>query len=315
MVSSEEISKTPESNFQGIWNRSTQNSKVDSQVEQLSQQRPELGSKKKNKQWGIRSIVFNFILLLVTQLIVGLGLAWLFVEQNGGDPTKITTTLTSNPWVLLISSLSMYVVWVGGMLYVTYTKGQKSMAKDFGVKMKWYDPFIGIGIAAGLFGLVLAATWLLSDVLGLDMRGSDNGATISSFTGIWFFIIAIGIASILGPLCEELFFRGFVLRGIMKSITNHFVKINSEEEAGLGLRFAMWLDKSKGVIAVIVSSILFGLMHFQGTETFGQWFVIIATGTLGLVFGIVALKMNRLGPVIFGHMFYNGTTLILSTLS
>jgi len=54
------------------------------------------------------------------------------------------------------------------------------------------------------------------------------------------------------------------------------------------------------------------LMHFQGVGTFGQWYVVIVTGTLGLVFGIAAVKFKRIGPGIFAHMFYNGATLLLA---
>lgn len=302
------------SDFSGIWDETNKKFDITNESEELAYVRPELGAKVKKRQWGISSVVINFAVFLLVQVILVIIASWIILNQNGGDTSAMLKTLTTSPWIILASAVTMYATWLLGMLYTTHKKGQRSLRKDFGVFMRWYDPLIGVALAGALLGLVALSGWFLGDVLNLNMEGSDNGSTISALSGAWFFIIAIGMASIAGPLFEELFFRGFVLRAVIESINNNLNRINSEEENGFALSVARGIYKARNWIAVIVSSVFFGLMHVQGFETFGQIYVMLATGTLGLVFGICAIKFKRLGPVIFAHMLYNGTTLILATM-
>jgi len=297
--------------FSGIWDREDKNETFDKVAASLSEPLPEKGGARRVKPWGLKSVVGNLLILLITQVALSIALLASIDSLAGADPDKLTADLLSSPWVLIGSSLSMYVVWIGGMLVTTHFKGQKSLKKDFWVSFKRFDVLIGLGVAALLFGFVLGFQWLLGDVLGLDMTGADNSGSFSSLEGAWFFIIAIGIASFLGPLSEELFFRGYLMQAIAKSIRNRLAKVHAEVDEGLGLKIAIWLNKYQYVIAAIFSSIVFGFMHFQGAETFGQWSVVIITGTLGLVFAVLTIKLRRLGPAIFGHMFYNGATLLI----
>lgn len=297
--------------FAGIWDRDTKNENIENVAQELAETLPEKGGKKRVKPWGIKSVFANFFVLIVTQVILSIVLLWV-IGSSLDDPAELTTALLSSPGVIIATSLSMYLVWVGGMFVTSYTKGQRSLKKDFWVSFKRFDVLIGLGVAALLFGFVLGVQWLLGDVLGIDLTGSDNSGAFSALEGAWFFIVGLGIASILGPLSEELFFRGYVMQAIAKSIRNRLDKVNSEIEEGLGLRVAIWFNKYQYVFAAIISSVIFGFMHFQGAETFGQWLVVIITGTLGLVFAVMTIKFRRLGPAIFGHMFYNGATLLIA---
>lgn len=314
-MTSNEKNLTKGTEFTGIWDRANKKADIVEQAEELVVPHAELGAKVKKRKWGVKDVAINFGVFLFVQLIVVLVASWLFTNITPSDnPADATAALLSSPWIILASSISMYATWLLGMLYVTHVKGKKSLKIDFGVYMRWYDPLIGVVLAAALLGLVALSSWVLGDVLKLDMAGSDNGSAITSFTGIWFLVIGIGMASIVGPLFEELFFRGFVLRAFIETLKNNLARVSSEEEDGFGLAVARGLYKARNWIAVGASSIFFGLMHVQGFETFGQIYVIIATGTLGLIFGIFALKFKRLGPVIFAHMFYNGTTLLLAVM-
>jgi membrane protease YdiL (CAAX protease family) len=300
------------SNFTGIWNREENSDKINEVANKLGEEQTPLGAvnfNKKNKTWGVSSALLTFAAFLGLQVVLAIGLIVAVGPYN-------TMEALTNPAFLLLSSLSMYVVWIGGMYLVTKFRGQNSFKLDFKVWFKKWDVFIGLGIAAGLYGVVLLSQWLLGDVLGVDLTGSDNGATFTNLEGVWFLILGIGVASILGPISEELFFRGFILNAIIKTADNQSEKIKEQKldeyEAPVLIKFNRLAQKFKVPLAVIVSSIVFGLMHFQGVDTFGQWYVVIVTGTLGLVFGIAAVKFKRIGPGIFAHMFYNGATLLLA---
>lgn len=310
-MSSEEPSTNQD--FNGIWDRNNKKSDITNDAAVLAEIKPEVGAKKKT--WGIPSVLISFAIFLGLQVVVSFGAVFYAVATDThNDPVKAIQHLLASPWLFLLGGLSMYAVWLGSMAFATYVRGQKSFKKDFGLAFKKWDIFIGLGLAVLGFIVVNSASWLFGDVFHLNMKGSDNGSQISSFSGIWLIIIAGGVASILGPFCEELFFRGFTLRAVIKSIQNTYARVTQKEHAPRRLRLMIWLDKYKNVIAIIASSTIFGFMHFQGFETFGQWFVVLATGTLGLIFGICAVKFGRLGPTIFGHIFYNGGTLLLAIL-
>jgi membrane protease YdiL (CAAX protease family) len=71
------------------------------------------------------------------------------------------------------------------------------------------------------------------------------------------------------------------------------------------MSYRAWGNKNKHILAIVISSILFGFMHFQGFETFGQWLVVIVTGSLGLVLAIVTYKLKRIAPAMVAHVLYN----------
>lgn len=80
------------------------------------------------------------------------------------------------------------------------------------------------------------------------------------------------IISVLAGVCEEVFFRGFILRGYEK----------------MGPRKA-----------VIISALLFGIFHYNIYNLFGAIM-------LGLVFGLLVMVTDSLYAGIIGHMVNNG---------
>lgn len=311
----------PETRFSQIWNRdSSSNDEVSKIAAKLANNVGDVSTKKdKERQWGFFDWVKNLFIFFILQLAFGaiwLGLADPDVFTN---PTLLQETLSS-PVFIFLNAILMYITWIGGMLWVTYRKGKRSFKEDFLVKFKKWDVFIGLGIAALLYGIMIGAQFLLSDVFGLNLEGADNGALFLSYSGAWFIIIAVGIASILGPISEELWFRGFLMNSILKTIQNRRDKLEhlnlSEKSAPISWKLVKFFEKIRYPLAVIVSSAIFGMFHFQGSlDGFGYWFIIIATGTLGTVFAIATLVFKRLGPSIFGHVFYNFSTLMIAVIA
>nr|WP_263314182.1 type II CAAX endopeptidase family protein [Mammaliicoccus sp. Marseille-Q6498] len=86
-------------------------------------------------------------------------------------------------------------------------------------------------------------------------------------------MISIMIFVILGPIFEEIIFRGFLLKGIFKG---HLL------------------------IGFIVSSVLFGLIH--GPTSVGEFTIYLS---LGLIFGAVYLITRRIEASILCHSLNN----------
>lgn len=313
---------TPESKepnqFNGIWNRETYNENVMNTANDMAENNGPAGNKPKVKEkyWGFLTVIINLIVFLLASA----ALLPVIVYFSNPEPGKILTQeklteLATQPGALLASSLLMYTIWLGGMWLTTRFFGQKSWKKDFKFSFKKWDAFIGLAIATGLY-LTLFLVQLVLTALGVNLEGADNGAQIANQQGIWFLIIAVGIASILGPFSEEMFFRGWMMNAIINTFKRPKQKADKlglqKETNPITVWFATSLNKIATVTAIILSSAIFGLFHFQDASL-GGIFVVLVAGTLGSVFAIVTLKTGRLGPAIFGHMFYNFATLMIAT--
>lgn len=88
--------------------------------------------------------------------------------------------------------------------------------------------------------------------------------------------IALGAITI-GPFFEEIIFRGIILRGL--------------------------LTRYSARISILLSSLMFGLIHFRPEQI---WGAIL----LGLFFGYIYLKTKSVGTVILLHSFANLCILI-----
>lgn len=305
----------------GIWDANLRNSS--SQKNAKSSNSTIRLAPKKN--WGIRHIIYSFVGFIGIQILVAVGLIFVLVASTPNpqtllDSTKLSeglATLLTNPVVLLVSQFSLYLTWLAFIAFVSRFRGLRSFAKDFWLKFRWYDAPLGLLIASALFLVInVLIPWYVDKFTNWNLAGADNASQLTGETGPWFFIISLGVVGIAGPFFEELYFRGFIMQGIIK----HFRKgLGTTPTSRLGLNvyknhFAIynaylktkhWAYKYKYVIAVVVSSVLFGLMHFQGVETFGQIWVVFATGSIGLVLALIALRTRRLGLGIFIHIFFN----------
>jgi membrane protease YdiL (CAAX protease family) len=65
---------------------------------------------------------------------------------------------------------------------------------------------------------------------------------------------------------------------------------------------------------VVLSSLLFGILHHQGSNTFGSWFVVGTTTTIGMVLAVIRYRTGRLGTAICTHVLFNASGVLLALL-
>jgi membrane protease YdiL (CAAX protease family) len=300
--------------FKGIWDKRAKRNDIVENSKRFAKIQPEMGGVAAKKGWGLGSFALVFLAFIAIQVVISIAILVPAVMNSG--PNLDAEKLVSSAGLIVVTSLAMYASWVGGMAIVSRVRGKKSFKEDFWLQFKKFDVLIGLGIAVGLVLLVALSGWFFGDVLKLDLSAADNGKVFTNFTGFQLVIVAFGIASLLGPIMEELFFRGFLFQAVRNSINIHLKRVSEESEGGATLAFAKWMQKKQYWFAIIISSIVFGFMHMQttGVGTFGWWYLLVATGTLGLVFGIIAAKTKRIGIGIFGHVFYNSITLLMAVI-
>jgi membrane protease YdiL (CAAX protease family) len=182
-------------------------------------------------------------------------------------------------WLLALTYPPLWLGFVGVPVFVAHRKGN-GWIRDFRAHLRWIDVPIGLGagIAAQLI-LVPLVSWPVLRLTGQTAedlaRPAEELADKAVGTGgalLFFLIVGIG-----APLAEELFYRGLVLRSI---------------------------DQRWGrVAAVLLSSLWFGVTHFQPLQ-------LAALTAAGLVFALLAVRFDRLGPAVMAHVAFNTTTVV-----
>jgi len=155
------------------------------------------------------------------------------------------------------------------------------------LRFRWIDVLWGVGI-----GFVARA---VASSIELGVYGRVGALYLGSPTDsgpgptVVFVLAAVAVPVVLGPVIEELFFRGAVL-GVLRGTS-----------------------RATGVIAVVASAGVFGLMHVFSAATPAA---ALATGLSTFVFGLgagsVALTTNRLGGAIISHVVFNGSVVLLA---
>ncbi len=164
------------------------------------------------------------------------------------------------------------------------------LVRDYGLRLRpWPD--IPLGLAAGL-----GAQFVLVPLLELPLApfvphlfhrlGDPARQLTTAVKGPG--LVVLGLLVCLGsPLVEELFFRGLLLRSI-------------------GGRLAGPARVPRGLVgplAVLVTSVVFGLVHFEALQLI--WLV-----GFGAVVGTLAWRTGRLGPGIVAHVTFNAATFV-----
>jgi hypothetical protein len=134
------------------------------------------------------------------------------------------------------------------------------------IRFNPFEIFLGFGIAGG----IIIASGILYRVWEDYRRSADFYLQLILQPLVWTDMIWLGL---LPGLSEELLFRGVMLPAL-----------------GFNL------------VAVVISSLLFGVLHLSGSQ---QWAYVIWATVVGFVFGLSALYTGNLLVPIVAHITTN----------
>jgi len=139
-----------------------------------------------------------------------------------------------------------------------------------------------VGLTPVLLGLGVAILWLVT--AGEPKPFPDELRSMTMGTVLWLGIRSLG-SVIIAPICEELAFRGFLLRRLQSKIFD-------------AVPFNQF-----GILPLVVSSVLFGVLHGD------RW---LAATLAGAAYALVMRHRGRLADAVLAHGTTNGMIAIYS---
>lgn len=209
-----------------------------------------------------------FVLLPVFAVIV----------QKKLYPTLPINAVLQKPWLALSTELLVYIFALWYM--IMFVEGK--LHQRFWPAIRWIWPRRNWPILVAL-GVALVSLQGLERFFRIPkhipMEDFLSTPLIAALTGMF--------AVSLGPLMEELFFRGFFYPVVAR-------------------RFGM-------VVAIIATAIPFALIH--GLQLEFAWGLVFIIFVVGLVLTIVRAKTGSVAASFVVHVAYNSTLVILGALA
>lgn len=224
----------------------------------------------KNNLFKIGEILFLFIFAFFFILLI--------LPLAGNNPILKQTVL----WIANI--LMLIYVWIGLKL-----RGESW--KDFGLTFKSISLRGGIKtLLLSLLVLVLAlAGFIIGSIIMANITGIPEGANMTGYDylkdNIGILLMTLAGVYIVSSFGEEVIYRGFLITRISQIGTD---------------------SKKATIIAIILSSIIFGLIHYSWGPM-----GMVQTGFMGLALGICYIKLKRrLWILILAHAYMDTILMI-----
>lgn len=248
-----------------------------------------------NALFSIMSLVFMFKVFGTEKLLFGSGKGFSFTVKRNLIPKKtfvdlddtflglaVITVLFIYGSLLLPNYMGTFstlafvqYVFFGLMPIVVIWYLKASFKETLGLRVPPLKGlFGGVWVWISAFSLALIYQLIIMPYVNFvpTLEGlEDQLQQLSPFAKFFFIALTPGI-------CEEILFRGFVLRPLEKKIG------------------ATW--------AVIISAIAFSLIHLDFVR-------LVPTFLLGLAFGYVAIKTRSIYPAIFLHVLNNSIAIFM----
>jgi membrane protease YdiL (CAAX protease family) len=221
-------------------------------------------------RWGLGDFIWIYFAGLLGSVLLG-GIAAGISHQDTGALTDA------------FSFAGQYAGWLGGLIYVSHTKGRGSLLADFGFVVHARDAWalvVGFALSIALSIMSLPLVSLAhnehQDIVN-QLQNSGRATQI---------VIAIA-AGFVAPVLEELMFRGLLLRALRRRFMPE--------------------------VAIGISALVFALAHPLLDPHLGTFALVPALFALGAISGIAATWTGELSVSIALHIGFNLLTVVSTT--
>ena len=219
-----------------------------------------------NKKSILKTFAIYYICMAV---FVGIRISTLLIELPSEIWVDVVYSIIVQAGIIFILPLLLYC------LFLKVTPKQVFKTCNFN-KMNFNTILISIGLGFICFGINIVVSSLSSGLIGFTGYRSSSSGIVYDYNVLNFFLDIFSVA-ILPAFCEEFLHRGIVLQG-----TKH-----------------MGFKK-----AIVISSLLFGLLHFSIQKVFYAF-------VIGLVLGLVSVVAKNIWVGIIIHFVNNAFSVYL----
>ncbi|MBN4064466.1 CPBP family intramembrane metalloprotease [Dehalococcoides mccartyi] len=235
---------------------------------------------------GLIAVAIAFILLRVfgsplwpIAVALGAGVGITVISYQLGSDAGDGTALFLGIPVGIIAATAMSGSFAATGFAFSVVRFHEPLSALGFVKTKGIKPYL-FAMAMWMVGLSVLLFWVQALVwLGVDLLSPPDTAQRVLDEAGGSIIATVVLVGILGPIAEEIFFRGFVLRGLVK-------------------RFGIFRS-------LLLSSLIFGVFHIDPGAIF-------PTFALGLALGWVYLKTGSIWPAMFAHGLHNTVAVLVA---
>jgi membrane protease YdiL (CAAX protease family) len=220
-------------------------------------------------RWGLKQAAAGLAAFIV--VLVAANLLVLAGVIVGSDAAQFALSLVG------------YGVLVATVLYASRRLGQRSLARDFWLRLRPVDLAIGLGI--GLLAKLIGIVWGAVGIVLFGVPVQQSNLTLSGDT-LWLVLNGIVMAAIVAPFVEELFMRGLVMHAIRNAVLRR---------------------RGRPQPAPAAVALLFMALHLYQSDEPALLFILGGqTLTLGVLNAVIVYLTQRLGPAVVAHMVFNG---------
>ncbi len=235
-------------------------------------------TKRQGWMWLVYAVV-GFLAGQIGALAFGL-VAGAIAGKTSAQLQAIASASVPPEWYVVSTLLGLWIGFIGAPWLASRTQGTRNFVRDLGLRFRLIDL---VGIAIGIGGQLLVAIMYAPFQHDIhDFNGPSQKLTGGSHGG-GFVIIAVATV-VFAPAMEELFFRGLLLKALVRLLTP--------------LRAAGGARAAGVVLAVILDGLLFGLAH-------GEWVQLAGLAVFGIILAAVSYRTGRLGMNMVAHATFN----------
>lgn len=201
--------------------------------------------------------------------------------------------------LLLLGALPVWIGLLGTALWACRRHGTGSPLRDLALRVKPVDLAIGLGVGLGLRVVIGIWAVLYSSLTGQQPRSNLESVLGSGLgTGFWL-VINIAAIALIGPVIEEIFFRGVGLRSALASL----------QRRAQHPRFAD--PRHRARYAIGGTALIFAVLHVSEISDLTSAVVLLpGLFVTGWVLARLTIATGRLGPAIVTHVVFNTVAVV-----
>jgi len=203
------------------------------------------------------------------------------IEGQGGHLGRIQALAAPPEWYIVSGLVGLWVGFFTAPWLASRVRGTGSLLRDVGLRFARADV---LGILIGVGGQALVTVVYAPFISHLHNFNAPTTKLTGGSHGGGFVVIAV-LTVLAAPFFEELFFRGLLLRALLRFLNPSGRTEGVVRVAGL-------------VGAVVLDGLLFGLAH-------GEMEQLAGLALFGIILAVVAFRTQRLGMNMVAHASFN----------